>query len=574
MGKHFRMKHLDDESHDKQPGCIGGLVQVLDYHHWQSNVRKMIQQRKHEDQTHDRFNWSPERKMYRPDAYESEKLLDDRENPYLSTKRSRATKKRSLKSRIKAFVSEEISTESEVVQPNLQRTYSIHHLESLDDDISKICTDWKHPIIVLPRNAESQSLDTTDTDVLEIFKVDKELLIKHLLDTDESIANFSRSALGLNTVARFSKSRSFPVSELSERKKLKPVRLENKQNEVWSFPRENKFQTVNRVARLDRRSSSLNESLGKYARMFENRFQTDAKLNSSKSLRLTSEYDHAPVYFRRIRSLSNVDFYNSNLNSELLRDGPSGNGSVEEKLAGLFASDEKNVSLDANMEIKEDVASDDECEEVDGLKDEAEKLIKADSNCSDIARKQLPDQDFALETEFYAVERRISEGVEHGSSIHDSCFSIKTDDPKTENDQISSDKITKHPKTNNSDMYYVRRILDQSGIATDASDITWHASDQPFGPQLFEQVETCWPHEKDDQQDFCPHHQMLFDLVNEVLVDVYDISLPYYPKALSSSCHVRPFPVGDLMIEEVCTKIGTMVNLETREAIARTYRGS
>lgn len=54
MGKHFLMKHLDNESHEKQPGCMWGLVHVLDYHHWQSNVRKMIQHRKYDGRTHDK----------------------------------------------------------------------------------------------------------------------------------------------------------------------------------------------------------------------------------------------------------------------------------------------------------------------------------------------------------------------------------------------------------------------------------------------------------------------------------------------------------------------------------------
>ncbi|KAI3450405.1 hypothetical protein Pfo_007070 [Paulownia fortunei] len=749
MGKHFWMKHLDDESHDKKPGCMWGLVHVLDYHHWQSNVRKMIQHRKYEDRTHDKCNWSPETNMCRHD-YEAQKLFDEKESPYLSTKRSRATKKRSLKARIKALIAEEISRESDDIRgeglsfkSNLQRTYSIHHLESLDDGFGKICKDWKHPIIFLPRNVDdcaTQSVDTTqmkaagnqeasrgkgnmgspkgaakpdseeDPDVLEIFKVDKALLIKHLQDADENFVNFSRSALGLNTKAKFSKSRSFPMAELSQRRKLKPIKLENKQKEVWSFPREDNFQTVNQAPRMDRsgyfntglgelagdvsngghnimikrgkqrnnevimlsdigsdtvksgrtslavelnklpsksppsesfeevadrkahntmdrigekpdendirkhthrRSSSLNESLDKYAWLFENSFQTNGKLNPSKSLKLTNEYSHAPVYFRRIHSLSIVDSYYSNPNLEVLGDDPSENGSVvtakdsssglrkseEEKEVSLLTSDGENVPLNANMLIKEDDASlrsntsDGDCEKLK----KSDSLWEQDTNCSDIAHKELPDRGFILdsdiclqETESDEVELQISEGMEHGSSIHELNFSIDTNDLENlhskslststlnlENDEVS-DKTIKCfardacPKKSNSDLFYVRHLLDQSAIAIDASEITWHASDQPFSPQLFEEVEACWPHEQDQLNgcpDFCGcwHHQMLFDLVNEVLLEVYDISLPYYPKALSSSCHVRPFPVGNHIIEEVCTSIGTLLNLKPEE---------
>lgn len=54
MGKHLWVRNLGDESRDKQPGCMWGLVHVLDYHHWQSNVKKMIHHRKYEGRTHDK----------------------------------------------------------------------------------------------------------------------------------------------------------------------------------------------------------------------------------------------------------------------------------------------------------------------------------------------------------------------------------------------------------------------------------------------------------------------------------------------------------------------------------------
>ncbi|XP_011089461.1 protein TRM32 isoform X2 [Sesamum indicum] len=705
MGKHFWFKHANDDSHSKQPGCMWGLVHVLNYHHWQFNVRKMIQHHKHEDRRHNQCDWTPAAYIHRHDAHEAEKLLSEKESSYISTKRSRATKKRSLKARIKALIAEEISKDSENVQgeegfsfkSNLQRTYSIHHMESLADGFGKIHKDSKHRILFLPRNVESlatQSLDTTqmkaagnqeasrgksdmyspmdtarhdtkeDSDLLEIFKVDKELLIRHLQDADESFVNFSHSALGLNSKAKFGKSRSFPLAELSRSRKLKPIKLENKQREVWSFPREDKSHAANQASRLahsdylgrrsgeladddesngishqdikaeniinsigekheeddirkrsHRRSSSLNESMYKYTQLFENSFRMDTKLKPSNSLKLANEYGPATVFFRRIGSLSNVDSYYSNSDFEVLGDDLSGNGSTvteNDRSSALLKDDRENVPLNANaeaichnepvhrcnsMQIKEDDASlrlhisDDNTEKLDDLKAEADKL-----DYSDIVTKEIIDQGFILdsdvcleETECYQVDHQISEGLEPRSTTDELNSSIDYNDLKSLHSKSSSTHITLkpekgeipdtvaegvmlggHSKKSNSDLYYVRHLLHQSGIAGDLSDVTWHTSDQLFSPKLFEKVEACWPHERDQLTglpDFygCWHHRMLFDLVDEVLLEVYDMSLPYYPKPLSSSCHVRPFPMGSHIIEEVSTRAGMLLNLKPDE---------
>lgn len=51
MGRHFWTKLIGDEYDHKQPGCISGLVNVLDYHHWHSNTGKMIHHNKYAGKT-------------------------------------------------------------------------------------------------------------------------------------------------------------------------------------------------------------------------------------------------------------------------------------------------------------------------------------------------------------------------------------------------------------------------------------------------------------------------------------------------------------------------------------------
>ncbi|XP_047939390.1 protein TRM32-like [Salvia hispanica] len=629
-------KLLDDESQNKQAGCMWGFVHVLHYHQWQSNVKKMIHPRKHQARSHDQCEWSPDTSVH-------ERLLREKESPHRAGKRSPCSKRRSLRARLKAIITEGTPVEDKDLKrtggfstkSSLQRTYSIHHLESVDDFFGKIHKDWNPPIIFFPNSSEDHSEaaqikaasggecnshgpkdadQLNSPDVFEIFKMDKEYLLKHLQDSDESIANFSRSAFGLNTKGKFSKSRSFPVADLPAGRKLKPLKLESKQKEVWSVPRNDKDKSDelagdessgrtslsvlepkkignksqpsesldyreekitgksgedDGITLRHRRSSSLNEYVDRYARLYENSFGKDVKLSSSQSLKITSEYGYAPVSFKRINSYSNADFHYSDVNFEVLHDNLSGANLVvvaEDSCAVLQDSEEEAFPLDADMEIKEDDTS------TDKYSYKNDFIWEKDSDSFDGTLKEIQEQSFVSDSDIIlqekespAVELHIPKGKEHGEILElDS--SIYTDDmQRTENLENCG-----HLHKKNCDLDYLRHILDRSGIAREGSEMTWYSSDQLLSPELFEEVEATWPHEEgelDGWPDFrgCWHHQMLFGAVNEALLEVYDISLPYYPNALSSNCHVRPFPMGNRIVEELCMSIGTLMNVKLEE---------
>ncbi|KAG6417984.1 hypothetical protein SASPL_120181 [Salvia splendens] len=627
-------KHLDDESQNKQAGCMWGFVHVLHYHQWQSSVKKMIHPRKHQGRSHDQCEWSPDTSVH-------ERLLREKESPHRAGKRSPCSKRRSLRARLKAIITEGTPVEDKDLKrtggfstkPSLQKTYSIHHLESVDDFFGKIHKDWNPPIIFFPNNSEDHSEaaqikaasggecnshDPKDADqlnspdVFEIFKMDKEYLLKHMKDSDPSIANFSRRAFGLNTKRKFSKSRSFPVADLPAGRKLKPLKLKSKQKEVWSVPRNDKDKSDELAGdessgrtslsvfepkkvgnksqpseSLDYREEkitgksgeddgithrhrrrSLNESMDRYARLFENSFGKDVKLSSSRSLKITSEYGYAPVSFKRINSYSNADFHYSDVNFEVLHDNLSGANLVvvaEDSCAVLQNSEEEAFPLDADIEIK----GDDTC--TDKYKNDF--LWEKDSDSFDVTLNEIQEQSFVSDSDIIlhekespAVELHIPKGKEHGSEIQELDSSIYTDDLQSSENL----EIYEHLHKKNCDLDYLRHLLDRSGIAREGSEMTWHSSDQLLSPQLFEEVEAAWPHDEDELDgwpDFrgCWHHQMLFGAVNEALLEVYDISLPYYSNALSSNCHVGPFPMGNRIIEELCMSIGTLMNVKLEE---------
>ncbi|CAL5334939.1 unnamed protein product [Camellia sinensis] len=105
---------------------------------------------------------------------------------------------------------------------------------------------------------------------------------------------------------------------------------------------------------------------------------------------------------------------------------------------------------------------------------------------------------------------------------------------------------------------YVKYVLELSGFTRDELLGMWHSPDQPMDPSMFEEVEGWLLAEPD-----CPeneeignsNHLLLFDLVNEVLLEIYERSFTYCPKLLSLTSHIRPVPMGHQVLEVVWMNI-------------------
>lgn len=105
----------------------------------------------------------------------------------------------------------------------------------------------------------------------------------------------------------------------------------------------------------------------------------------------------------------------------------------------------------------------------------------------------------------------------------------------------------------------MRDVLELSGLTGKEYLEEWHSLDQPMSPSVFEEMETCLPDETrsaagEEVSGSCDH-QLLFDLVNQALLEIYQRSFTYYPRALSYSCRVHPMPVKDHFVEAVWTSI-------------------
>jgi hypothetical protein len=112
---------------------------------------------------------------------------------------------------------------------------------------------------------------------------------------------------------------------------------------------------------------------------------------------------------------------------------------------------------------------------------------------------------------------------------------------------------------------YVKDVLTLSGFTGNELLGTWNSDDQPVHHSIFEEAEGCMlldPECCGNEGGNC-HHLLLFDLINEVLMEIYANSYTYYPVPLSSLSHVRPMPVGRHVLEEVWTNISWYLSSTT-----------
>lgn len=108
------------------------------------------------------------------------------------------------------------------------------------------------------------------------------------------------------------------------------------------------------------------------------------------------------------------------------------------------------------------------------------------------------------------------------------------------------------------DFNYVRDVLEVSGFMEQGCLGTWHSLDQPLLPTLFKELESYLHHELEcSSEDIgcnCDH-QLLFDLINEVLIQIHGTSLAYFPEPFSFTQRLRLSPKGNHNLEEVWKRI-------------------
>lgn len=117
--------------------------------------------------------------------------------------------------------------------------------------------------------------------------------------------------------------------------------------------------------------------------------------------------------------------------------------------------------------------------------------------------------------------------------------------------QIQVDKRYK-PEFN-----YVKDVLELSGFSGNDQFLgKWHSADHPVNPSVFEELEIC--------ADISCDQLLLFDLVNEVLLQIYERSCSYWPKSLTCRSFIHTMPVGYHVLGEVWTDINSCLESEMK----------
>ncbi|KAL5224478.1 hypothetical protein ABZP36_011117 [Zizania latifolia] len=121
---------------------------------------------------------------------------------------------------------------------------------------------------------------------------------------------------------------------------------------------------------------------------------------------------------------------------------------------------------------------------------------------------------------------------------------------------------------NEADFQYVKDILKKSGFSCGEAD--WYAANQPVSPVIFEEAEcSC---QETDMADDEPHsvvrRMLLFDLINEVLLDIYDSSLVTGPWHSCFDSRTRPIPIGFHVLEEVWANVSCYLSLQWKSGLS------
>ncbi|KAG7549233.1 hypothetical protein ISN45_Aa06g001510 [Arabidopsis thaliana x Arabidopsis arenosa] len=301
------------------------------------------------------------------------------------------------------------------------------------------------------------------------------------------------------------------------------------------------------------RASSLCGSLDRYLQLYECSFQRDAKNNSnSEKSKVESEESalpskRAPKFLGRILSLPEMKF-----NALKIDDLPV--QSIEEEQDGLdniseiseehSQSSEHETVLDQTMNASEDSPVDAETEqdrEISTLFD-AETKTRSLKESSEESPNNVSTVDIDENASVFDISRDLNTEIVSRSKQLDEVLNID-----------AQDKV----KFN-----YVRDILEISGFNAPESLSMWQLDYQPLDPLVYEEVTTttgCMFQDpecsRNEEEGGNCNHLLLFDLINEVLIEIYERSYHYCPKPLSSLCKIHPMPVGYSVLKEVWVRI-------------------
>ncbi|XP_022743966.1 uncharacterized protein LOC111294926 [Durio zibethinus] len=378
------------------------------------------------------------------------------------------------------------------------------------------------------------------------------------------------------------------------------------------------FSTSKRRMQYERRASSFNESMDRYTQLYESSINREAKVHISKRIQESREEEmvlprrSAPKSLGRILSSPELHSYfyqREDFSDAFSSDMPTSVVDVTSSISSL--TEQKILDISEALDYRsEDTLGKSESEKnMIGIRetlDESGNLMigdnvsqsEQDSKPGIIPITELeeaspiPLLNFSSEGETaspveiskslgicpvdsfsYLHELRDAskdaEGIVDFEKVETLKKDLDTDllkDLADTNDK-DTDLLKDLADTNDKDKFtYVRDVLELSGLSGNEILGTWHADDQPLDPLVYEAIRGCIfcdPHCSGEEDVSYCNHPLLFDLINEVLKELYEKSYSYCPRPLSSLCHIRPMPVGHHVLKEVWANISWYLSYES-----------
>ncbi|EOA40013.1 hypothetical protein CARUB_v10008702mg [Capsella rubella] len=258
---------------------------------------------------------------------------------------------------------------------------------------------------------------------------------------------------------------------------------------------------------------------GRYSQLLEQSFRREGGELRSKSLKLSYEdrksdsRDNIPQFFRRISSLSSLEVLGSFL-TDLPRDSSTSN--LEPR---------KHLDQDTNFGSKKPLLL-------------SESPIRAEKE-----KKYELHEERSQESYLDSPNRRILPQDPHSvpsvSSLEDTAE--KTDTLVSQGLGLSSLETYNHEEEDEDAYFcYVKKVLEVSGFLDNKdNDEKWHAEEQPLNPSLVYELEI-------QEEAVVNNRELLFDLVNEAIVETHNESHIYFPKT---------FPYGKRYLDEVWGRV-------------------
>lgn len=276
-----------------------------------------------------------------------------------------------------------------------------------------------------------------------------------------------------------------------------------------------------------RRTSSLNESMDRYCQLYENSFNQEAKQQSSDSLKVRtteagSPINTVPKNLGRILSMPDLKSYicHSQESSCAFSSATPSRSDFDPNVSTRTSFNERSSLEDLESLIRE---NSEEVDEISSVASELANFLDGQDNLS----KQGQEPSMVIN------------GIENKEPPERDLIYDMADLKVDANDRV--------------EFSYVRDVLELSGFSGSGFLGSWHSEDKPVDPLVYEAVEGCLfldPDCSGNEGGKCDH-LLMFDLINEVLVEIYGRSYGYYPIPLTSLSHIRPMPVGHHVLEQV-----------------------